>query len=156
VNTAGDVPDVQRQLYEEAIDEIARESPSEMTGSVSDDRFDYMMERAGDYGSITVEDEVSNEYLDHDDPQEFLEWKLREDWMLGDLYHFEDDGKHPVMEFENGDGEYDEHFLFIAVHPERKEVVRDRPIPEVNMYGISLDSEEDTVYFGGMALDDMI
>lgn len=151
-NTVEDVPEMDRKTYVEILETILDEGPIGDHEGVSEDQYDFMEGLMEDFDSIYIEDDVSDTKMTHYDPLEYFQWKEHEDRVLGTVIHTEDEGKHPVFEFDEGENDFDEHVFYLSVHPERRVAGRNRAVPEINMNGFSLDYDDDIVYFGSIPM----
>ncbi len=151
-NTVDDVPEMERNTYTAIIEQVVEEGPVEDYEGVSRGRYDFMEGLIEGFDGIYIDDDVTGTNMTHDDPLEYFQWKEHGDRILGEVVHTEEDGKHPVFEFDDVENDFDEHVFYLSVHPEKKVAGKNRAVPEINMNGFSIDYDDDMVYFGSMQI----
>ena len=148
-NTADDVPERQMEIYQKTIEDILR-GPIQDYDLITEDRYNSLEEVFREADSIHIDDNVNGTQMDHDNPLEYFEWRESPEEIASDIIHVRDDGKHPVFDFEDVENDFDEHYVYLSVHPENKVTGRITSAPEVNLSGFSIDHEKDMLYFGSM------
>ncbi len=149
-NTASEIPEPQLNTYQEIIEGILEFSPIEDYDRIVEDRYNSLEEKVKKSDSIYIDDNVAETQMYHDNPLEYFEWREAPERIASDVIHVEDDGMHPVFDFEDVENNFDEHFVYLSVHPENRVTGKNMSVPEVNINGFSVDHEEDMVYFGSM------
>lgn len=154
LNTADDLPDSKQELYEGALRNIVSEGPVDGVGPV-ENGYGFLHGLMEDYETVHVEDGVTGEEFSHDDPVEYFEFREHEDRIFSDVFYSEQEGRHPILEFEDSDNDFDRHAFYLTVHPEKRKKSGQRAVPKVSLYGVSVDEDEDAVYMGGLDADDL-
>lgn len=170
-NTLEQVPDPLMEAYQDKIRELVSDGPVQnhnINTIITDERHDVLEERLGECEEIYVEDASSGFSTHNEDgegeplnnPVDFLRYRQTPGEVASEIYHIDDRSGHPVFEFEAPGSNYDEHFLYLSIHPENMQESafgpQDGATPEIDFNGISIDSDENIACFGTIPYNEVV
>lgn len=167
--TVNDVPDEVKNFCEYLLSGAFMDAPGHDIKVLSNDVYEVIRTFAEDYDTLKVEDGVNDFDWSSDELNEDY-FGVREEAVVGDvIFSQKENSGHPVLEFEEYEADNsDLHLMYFAVDPDNISTVEEQnipsditglepdvPVPEINLQGVSIDSDDREIYMGSLPLSDL-